>query len=53
MAEVLYVALSIIGCLLIIGYGTWLFAVRLKAKDKPAKSFGEWLKHIFEGVMGL
>jgi membrane protein CcdC involved in cytochrome C biogenesis len=53
MAEFIYVALSVIGCLLIVSYATWLLVVRLKAKDSPAQSFWQWLKHIFEGVMGL
>jgi len=53
MTELLYVALSVIGCLVIISYGTWVFLVKLKAKDRPVKSFWQWLKNIFEGVMGL
>jgi hypothetical protein len=52
MTEFIYVALSGIACLLIISYSTWFFVVR-KAKDSPARSFWQWLKHIFEGVMGL
>ena len=53
VAEIIYVVVSIVGCLAIVIYATWLLVERLRAKDKPPRSFGQWLKHVFEGVMGL
>lgn len=53
VAELIYVAISVVGFLAIATYATWLCVERLRAKDSPSRSFGQWLKHIFEGVMGL
>lgn len=53
MADLIYVVVAIIGCLAIISYATWLLFERLKSKDQPARSFGEWLKNVFEAIIGL
>jgi len=37
----------------IVVYATRLLVKRLRAGDKPASGFLEWLKHLFEAVWGL
>jgi hypothetical protein len=47
-------ALIAIGCATaIILYATWLLGERLRAPQGKARSFGQWLKHLFEAVWGL
>jgi hypothetical protein len=47
-------ALAGIACAIaIILYATWLFIERLRAPDGKARSFRQWLKHMFEAVWGL
>lgn len=53
MMELLFVVALVIGALAIALYATWLFVHRLRAGESKAKSFREWLKHIFEAVIGL
>lgn len=53
VADLIYVAILVVSFLAITTYATWLFVERLRVKDSPSRSFGQWLKHVFEGVMGL
>lgn len=53
MGEVIAVVLSVIIVLSIAAYATWLFFHRLRAGEGKAKSFGEWLKNVFEAIWGL
>lgn len=53
MIELLFVLGGIVAALAIAIYATWLLAHRLRAGESKAKSFGEWLKNIFEAIMGL
>jgi hypothetical protein len=53
MIEAIIVIATVFAALTIILYATWLFVHRLKAGDSKARSFGEWLKHLFEAIMGL
>jgi uncharacterized membrane protein YukC len=48
------IALGTIACAIVLAlYVTWLFVERVKRKDNMAKSFTQWLKHLFEVVWGL
>jgi hypothetical protein len=51
--QVIVVILSVLAAVTIILYATWLFVHRLKAGESKARSFGQWLKHLFEAIMGL
>jgi hypothetical protein len=51
--EALLVLVSVVGCVSIAGYATWLLAHRLRAGESPRRSFLEWLKHLAEAVWGL
>lgn len=53
VVDLLVVMFGVAVALTIIAYATWLFAHRLRAGEAKAKSFGEWLKHVFEAIMGL
>jgi hypothetical protein len=53
VTELLVVLVGVAAALAIILYATWLLAHRIRAGESKAKSFGEWVKHIFEAVMGL
>jgi hypothetical protein len=53
MIETITVIVSVIVASVIILYATWLFVHKLRAGESKAKSFGEWLKHLFEAIMGL
>ena len=53
MIDLIYVGVSIIGCLAIVGYATWWLAGRLKAGGGAARSFRQWIRLVFEGFMGL
>lgn len=53
MADVVIVLISIIVVLLIMLYATWLLYYRLRTGNSKAKSFGEWLRNIFEAIWGL
>ena len=53
MTDIIFMALSILGCLAIIVFATYLLLERLRNKDGPVRSFGEWVKNVVEGVMGL
>lgn len=50
--DVMIAVVSIVGCVSIALYATWLFAHRLKAGESPRKSFWQWLKHLGEAVWG-
>jgi hypothetical protein len=39
--------------LFLAAYATWLFLVRLRAKESPPKSFLRWLRDLFELALGL
>ena len=51
--EVVAIALSVVGSLAIALYATWLFGHRIRAGEPAVKSFGQWLKHLFEAIWGL
>jgi hypothetical protein len=53
MIEVIIIIFSVIVALIIILYATWLFAHRLRTGESKVRSFGEWLKYIFEAIWGL
>jgi hypothetical protein len=53
MIEIITVLVSVIAASTIILYATWLLVHKLRAGNSKAKSFGEWLKHLFEAIMGL
>jgi hypothetical protein len=53
MVEVVIVIISILAALTIILYATWLLFYRLKSGYAKSKSFGEWLRNIFEAIWGL
>ena len=53
MVELIFVLVGVVAALAIVLYATWLLAHRLRAGESKAKSFGEWVKHIFEAIMGL
>lgn len=46
-------AAIVIGALTIITYATWLLFFRLKRGESKPKSFLEWLRNVFEAVIGL
>jgi hypothetical protein len=39
--------------LLLVTYVTWLFRVRLRAKESPPKTFLRWLRDLFDLAHGL
>jgi len=39
--------------LFLIAYVTWIFAVRLRSKESPPKSFLRWLRDLFDLAQGL
>lgn len=39
--------------LFLVAYVTWGFAVRLRSKQSPSKSFLQWLKDLFDLAQGL
>lgn len=53
VTELIYTVIVLVGFLTITTWATCLLLKRLKAKERPSRSFREWLRHIFEGVMGL
>jgi hypothetical protein len=53
MAELLFVLVVVVAALSIILYATWLFVHQLRIGESKTKSFWEWIKHIFEAIMGL
>lgn len=53
MVEVVIVIVSILAALIIILYATWLLFYRLRSGYSKSKSFGEWLRNIFEAIWGL
>jgi hypothetical protein len=53
MLEVVAIIIGILAALIIIVYATWLFFYRLRSGYAKPKSFGEWLRNIFEAIWGL
>jgi hypothetical protein len=56
MIDLINLLLAVVGvaaALAIILYATWLLAHRLRAGESKTKSFGEWLKNIFDAIWGL
>lgn len=50
------VAILIIELLVVLGivlYATWLFTAKLTHGEPKFKSFGEWVRHLFEAIFGL
>jgi len=39
--------------LFLVAYVTWIFAVRLRSKESPPKSFLRWLRDLFDLAQGL
>jgi hypothetical protein len=39
--------------LFLLVYVTWLFKVRLRSRQSPAKSFLRWLRDLFDLAQGL
>ena len=39
--------------LFLVAYVTWVFAVRLRSKESPPKSFLRWLRDLFDLAQGL
>jgi len=46
-------AITVAFFLLLVAYVTWLFVVRLRAKESPPKSFLRWLRDLFDLAQGL
>jgi hypothetical protein len=56
MMTMLYAVLSLLFVLLLLFmtlYVTWLFISRLRAGKPKAKSFGRWLRDLWDAVSGL
>jgi hypothetical protein len=53
MVDVVVIIVEVLVALTIILYATWLLTNRLKQGEQKTKSFGEWLKHLFEALWGL
>jgi hypothetical protein len=56
MDSVLSILLGVIAFaifLLLVAYVTWLFCVRLRAKESPPKTFLRWLRDLFDLAQGL
>jgi len=53
MVDLLFVIFGVVVALTIIAYATWLLGHRLRAGDPKAKSFWQWIKHVFEAIWGL
>jgi TRAP-type C4-dicarboxylate transport system permease large subunit len=53
MIEFLFVIALVAGALAIVLYATWLFVHRLRGGESKTKSFREWLRNIFEAIIGL
>lgn len=53
MIDIIVIAVELVAALSIILYATWLLMSRLRRGEQKAKSFGEWLKHLFEAIWGL
>lgn len=53
MIDFLVAVVVIAGALAIITYATWLLWFRLKGGESKPKSFLEWLKNVFEAIIGL
>lgn len=51
--ELIAVMLTVLGCIALVLYATWLFGHRLRRGMRASKSFGQWLKHLSEAVWGL
>jgi flagellar biogenesis protein FliO len=51
--DVALVVLSVTCAIAIVLYASWLLMHRLRRGEQKGKSFGEWLKHVFEAVWGL
>lgn len=39
--------------LFLVAYVTWIFAVRLRSKESPPKSFLRWLRDLLDLAQGL
>lgn len=53
MTDFIYVVVVVLGALTIIVYATWLLVFRLKKGDPKYLSFREWVRNVFEAIMGL
>ncbi len=53
MLQVIYGLLIAVIVIAMIVYSTWVTWKRIKKGDPKAKSFGEWLKSIFEALWGV
>ncbi|MBX3351277.1 MAG: hypothetical protein KF747_21350, partial [Nitrospira sp.] len=49
-------AILIIELIVVLGivlYATWLLTAKLTRGEPKFKSFGEWVRHLFEAIFGL
>ena len=54
MSEDIFVSLFLVTCALAIVIGaTWLLFRRLRRREPIGRSFGQWIKHLLEAVLGL
>jgi hypothetical protein len=51
--EIISIGLAILVAAGIVVYATFLLLKRLRKGDPKLNSFGDWIKHIVEAVMGL
>ena len=51
--DVLLALVTVACAIAIVLYATWLLFHRLRRGEQKGKSFGEWLKNVFEAVWGL
>jgi hypothetical protein len=51
--EIVVALIGIVGATTIALYATWLFTHRLRAGDRKAPAFWEWLKNLLQAVWGM
>ncbi len=51
--SILIGTITLAAFLFLAAYVTWIFAVRLRAKQSPPKSFLRWLRDLFDLAQGL
>lgn len=48
-----FFVLGVAAAITITLYATWLFYNRLRNKGPKLKAFSEWVKSVFDGILGL
>ena len=51
--EIIMTILSAVCVFMIALYATWLLTHRLRRGESKQLAFGQWIRHLFEAVMGL